>query len=79
MVLARLRFVNAISLSGLAAVENTKPDAAHHSNAIRPQRLIASFQHGTLVTLRNTIPTWAENIFTKEFARLRETRHLNSI
>jgi predicted ABC-type ATPase len=45
-----------------------------NSNPFRPHRLIARFNQGKLVTLRNIIPSWANSVFAKEFAEFRAAR-----
>jgi predicted ABC-type ATPase len=50
-----------------------------NSSAVRTHRLIARFQQGKLVKLRDIIPAWAESVFGAEFSHFRAARHLSSI
>ena len=45
-----------------------------NTNHLRPHRLIARFSYGTLVTLRNNVPPWAESVFASEFDEFRAAR-----
>jgi predicted ABC-type ATPase len=47
-----------------------------NSVRFRPHRLIARFNFGKLVTLRNKVPDWANSVFAKEFEQFRADREL---